>query len=124
MSDRSLSIGRPAALLGQRSSLAGALSGYLRAYQLQSGLLWALRLLALGLALDLLALAAARAWPPLAPPAGALAAPPLLGLVVGAVAGLARRPRVEWLAAQVDRRLGLRERTVTALELSRRPAPA
>src|SRR5689334_20864650 len=105
MSDHTLPIGRSAVPLGQRSSLAGALSTYLRAYQLQSGLLWALRLLAVGLALDLIALAAARAWPALAPPAVWLAAPPLLGLVVGSIVGLARRPRVEWLAAQVDRRL-------------------
>src|SRR5438093_12746151 len=107
MSNESLRLGRHAALIAHRSSLARALSGYLRAYQLQAGLLWALRLLALGLALDLVALALARAWPQLAPPAAALALPPLLGIVVGAGLGLARRPGVEWLASQVDRRLGL-----------------
>ncbi|HEY3110012.1 MAG TPA: hypothetical protein VGL23_14715 [Chloroflexota bacterium] len=119
MSNELLRLGRHPALIAHRSSLARALSGYLRAYQLQAALLWALRLLALGLALDLVALALARAWPQLAPPAAALALPPLLGIVVGAGLGLARRPGVEWLASQVDRRLGLQERTVTALELIR-----
>src|SRR2546425_2381474 len=122
MSNESLRLGRHPSLIAHRSSLARALSGYLRAYQLQAALLWALRLLTLGLALDLLALGLARAWPLLAPPAVALALPPLLGIVVGASLGLARRPRVEWLASQVDRRLGLQERTVTALELARHPS--
>src|SRR5215210_4530667 len=102
MSNESLRVGRPSSLIAHRasatSSLARALSGYLRAYQLQAALLWALRLLGLGLALDLLALAIARAWPQLALPAVALALPPLLGLAVGAGLGLTRRPRVEWLA--------------------------
>src|SRR2546425_4288727 len=123
MSNESLRLGRHPSLIAHRSSLARALSGYLRAYQLQAALLWALRLLTLGLALDLLALGLARAWPLLAPPAVALALPPLLGIVVGASLGLARRPPVEWLASQVDRRLGLQERTLTALELSGQSVP-
>ena len=69
MSNESLRLGRHPSLIAHRSSLARALSGYLRAYQLQAALLWALRLLTLGLALDLLALGLARAWPLLAPPA-------------------------------------------------------
>src|SRR5438128_10417491 len=99
MSDESLRLDRHhPSLIAHRSSLGRALSGYLRAYQLQAALSWALRLLGLGLALDLSSLALARAWPSLAPPALALALPPLLGLVVGASLGLARRPGIDWLA--------------------------
>jgi hypothetical protein len=104
--------------LGTRQALTRALEGYQRAYQLQSALAWSLRLLGLGLAIDLVALIALRVAPTLPLPAPALALPPVVALVVGVALGLTRRPRIEWLASQVDRRLGLQERTVTALELS------
>ena len=94
-----------------------ALAGFLRAYQLQAAVLWSLRLFALGLALDLVALAVQRLVPRVDVPLPLLAVPPLLGVVVGAMLGATRRPSTGWLAVEVDRRLGLHERTVTALEL-------
>jgi hypothetical protein len=97
-------------------NLAGALTAFGRAHQLQSALTWALRLLALGLAIDAAALLARR-FAPFDPPLPLLLLPPALGLVAGAALAAARRPRPLWLAQQIDARLGLRERTLTALEL-------
>ncbi|HEY3082703.1 MAG TPA: hypothetical protein VGM69_22680 [Chloroflexota bacterium] len=97
-------------------ALAGALTGFARAHQLQSALSWAMRLLALGLAIDAAALLARRFWP-FESPLALLLLPPMLGLVAGAVLAAARSPRPLWLAHQIDARLGLRERTLTALEL-------
>jgi len=108
--------------LGGQQSLARALGLYLRAYQLQAALGWGIRLLGLGLGLDVTALAATRFWPSAALPGWTLALPPIVGIATGAILGLARRPRLSWLAGEVDRRLGLHERTITALELSGRPS--
>jgi hypothetical protein len=96
---------------------ARALATFLRAYQLQAAVVWSMRLLALGLAIDLLALFAQRVVPRFDLALPLLAVPPILGAVVGAVLGASRRPSAGWLAAEVDRRLGLHERTLTALEL-------
>src|SRR5437867_8301657 len=97
-------------------TLTGALTGFARAHRLQSALTWALRLLALGLALDAAALLARR-FAPFEPPLALLLLPPALGLVAGAALAAARSPRPVWLAHEIDARLGLRERTLTALEL-------
>lgn len=103
--------------VAHQAALSRALAAFGRAHRLQSALSWALRLLALGLALDVVALAARRSAPSLDPPGAVLLLPPLLGVLVGAALGLMRRPKQEWLAREVDARLGLRERTLTALEL-------
>jgi hypothetical protein len=116
-----VSIATRYAAIGSQQALLRALGGYLRAYQLQAALFWSLRLVGGGLALDLLLLIGLRLRPAFELPGAALAFPPLLGLGLGAAIGLLRRPRVKWLAGEVDRRLGLHERTVTALELVRRP---
>jgi hypothetical protein len=104
------------ALSTQRSALITRLTGFARAHRLQSALTWALRLLALGLALDAAALLARR-FAPFEPPLALLFLPPALGLVAGAALAAARSPRPVWLAHEIDARLGLRERTLTALEL-------
>ena len=98
-------------------TLARALDGFGRAYQLQTTVVWSVRGLAVGLLCGLIALVAARLiwgvilpfWMPLAPP--------LVGAMLGGVIAGLRAPQATWLAAAVDRKLGLHERTVTALEL-------
>lgn len=103
---------------------ARVLGAFLRAYQLQAAVLWSLRALAAGLAADVLVLAAQRLTARFDFPLLALAAPPLVGAALGAALGATRRPSLGWLAGQVDQRLGLHERTVTALELLGRGSAA
>lgn len=108
---------RPGPHVALSAPFGRALAGFLRAYQLQAAVLWSLRLLVLGLTLDLLLLGSQRVVPGLDLLRPLLAVPPVLGALVGAVLGAGRRPATGWLAGEVDRRLGLHERTLTALEL-------
>jgi hypothetical protein len=98
-------------------ALGRALAAFGRAHRMQAALTWSLRLLALGLALDVALLAARRFWPAVDPPSALLLLPPLIGLLVGVALGMGRRPSALWLAREIDARLNLRERTLTALEL-------
>ncbi len=102
----------------ERGELWERLSVIGRMVKLQLIVTWAVRLLLLGLVFDALWLTGARFLPYIVP-ASVLPAIPLGLAALGALILTFWRPSPAQLALAVDRRLGLQERLVTAVELQR-----
>jgi hypothetical protein len=114
---------------GNRLSSTGArqfradLRRYGHAYARQTAIELTFRVLALTLAVDVAILLISRLVQVAVPPVW-LAVLPIVGVVVAATTVWWRKPSQLWLASEIDRRLGLRERAITALELSNQNAAA
>ncbi|MFN8524025.1 MAG: hypothetical protein U0821_13085 [Chloroflexota bacterium] len=100
----------------ERAELWSRLALVRRMFKLQWLVVWAVRLLIVGLALDCVWLLGARVFPYLVPAAGLIAVPLLL-LSAVAVWTVAWRPPMARLARAADRELGLKERLTTAVEI-------
>jgi hypothetical protein len=115
MSSRMATSGGDRAELWERLSVVG------RVVKLQLIATWTVRLLLVGLLVDVVWLAGARVFPYVVP-STALPAVPLALAALGALVLAFWRPSRADLALRADRRLGLKERLVTAVELQGRGA--
>jgi hypothetical protein len=125
MATRSTTMGaRPGRSGSERAELHERLTLIARMIRLQAVATWAVRLIFLGLAINAIWLAGARFFPYIVPTA-MLPAIPLALAALGALVLVFWRPDAMRVASLADRRLGLRERITTAIELERRKeAPA
>ncbi len=106
--------------IADRAELYDRLAGIRHVLLLQRLVVWFLRLVSVGLAIDVVLLLSVRVLP-ITVPAPALWVPQLVLTLLGLVAvGIFGRPRDADVAAITDRELGLRERLTTALENQRR----
>src|SRR3954451_12925261 len=112
---------RPGRVASERSELHERLVLIGRGMKLQVIATWAVRLIFVGLALNLLWLGGARFFPYVVPSA-VLPAVPLALAALGALVLVFWSPPVARIAQMTDRRLGLKERLTTAVELQTRAA--
>src|SRR3954470_10331452 len=120
MSTRSTTLGaRPGRSASERAELHERLTLIGRVVRLQAIATWAVRLILLGLLANVLWLAGARFFPYVVPTA-VLPAVPLALAALGALVLVFWRADLVRIAALTDRRLGLRERVTTAVELDRK----
>src|SRR5580765_7132508 len=112
---------RPGRAASERSELHERLVLIGRVIKLQVIATWAVRLIFLGLVLNVLWLAGARFFPYVVPSA-VLPAVPLALAALGALILVFWSPPVARIARMTDRRLGLKERLTTAVELQTRIA--
>ncbi|TAK24109.1 MAG: hypothetical protein EPO26_06765 [Chloroflexota bacterium] len=103
-------------------SLAAELRPFERAARLSSALVWAMRGLAVGITLTL-ALALASRFGVVTVTLAAWFVLPMAALIIGTIAGLARHRPLGEIASEVDHRANLRERAITALEMTGRFDP-
>src|SRR5690348_10429844 len=112
---------RPGRAASERNELHERLVLIGRVIKLQVIATWAVRLIFIGLALNIAWLAGARFFPYVVPSV-ALPAVPLALAALGALMLVFWRPPVARIAQMTDRRLGLKERLTTAVELQTRAA--
>src|SRR5437762_1568089 len=102
----------------QEAEFLDKLSAVARMFKLQLALVWSLRGLAAGLAIDSVILLVSR-FQAFTPPSYLLIAIAAGFVLIGLVIALSDRFRPESVALRVDQHLGLKERVTTALELQK-----